>query len=66
MPRKKVVTTIVENPWTQLVSSAESLYINVSEQYKISPRNELSSMLVSLSSIINSIKQQHNVWESRK
>ena len=45
---------------------AESLYINIDEQYKVLPKNELSSMLVMLSLVSKSIKQEYNVWESRK
>ena len=69
MPRKKVVAPVienVENPWKQLVSTAESLYISVDEQYKIAPKNELSNILISLSSVINSFKKQNDVWETRK
>jgi hypothetical protein len=65
MAKKKVITE-VENPWQEVVNSAESLYISIEDQYKILPKNELSSMLVSLSLIIKTAKNEYNVWKSGK
>jgi hypothetical protein len=65
MAKKKVITE-VENPWQEVVNSAESLYISIEDQYKILPKNELSSMLVSLSLIIKTAKKEYNVWKSGK
>ena len=66
MAKKKIVETVVENPWKKTGDMAESLYIGIDEQYKVLPKNELSSMLVMLSLVSKSIKQEYNVWESRK
>lgn len=66
MARKKIIETVTENPWKKLVDLADSLYINLNEQYKTTCTNEVSSMLISLSLITNTLKRQHDVWESRK
>jgi hypothetical protein len=66
MAKKKIVEPVVENPWKKIGDMVESLYISIDEQYKVLPKNELSSMLVMLSLVNKTIKQEHNVWESRK
>ena len=65
MAKKKVITE-VENPWQEVVNSAESLYISIEDQYKILPKNELSSMLILMSLIIKTAKNEYNVWKSGK
>ena len=65
MAKKKVIAEVV-NPWKKVVETTERLYISIEDQYKILPKNELSSMLVSLSLIIKTSKNEYNVWESRK
>ena len=65
MAKKKIVQE-VENPWKKVVDLTESLYISIEDQYKISPKNELSTMLSSVSLIVRLVKNEYNVWESRK
>jgi hypothetical protein len=65
MAKKKIVQE-VENPWKKVVDLTESLYISIDDQYKISPKNELSTMLSSVSLIVRLVKNEYNVWESRK
>lgn len=65
MAKKKIVQE-VENPWKKVVDLTESLYISIEDQYKISPKNELSTMLSSVSLMVRLVKNEYNVWESRK
>ena len=65
MAKKKIVQE-VETPWKKVVDLTESLYISIEDQYKISPKNELSTMLSSVSLMVRLVKNEYNVWESRK
>jgi len=49
---------IVENTWQRIVDMAESLYIALDEEYKISAKNDVSSMLILMSSVIKSAKKR--------
>jgi hypothetical protein len=49
---------IVENTWQRIVDMAESLYIALDEEYKISAKNDISSMLILMSSVIKSAKKR--------
>ena len=55
MAKKKIVEPVVENPWKKIGDMVESLYISIDEQYKVLPKNELSSMLVMLSLVNTAI-----------
>ena len=66
MDKLKKIVQEVENPWKKVVDLTESLYISIEDQYKISPKNELSTMLSSVSLMVRLVKNEYNVWESRK
>ena len=49
---------IEENPWLSIVSVAESLYITLEDEYKKRASNDISSMLILMSSVIKSAKKR--------
>ena len=56
----EVVEQIVieENPWISIVSMAESLYITLQDEYNKQANNDVSSMLILMSSVIKSAKKR--------
>jgi len=49
---------IEENPWQSIVSMAESLYITLQDEYKKQANNDISSMLILMSSVIKTAKKR--------
>jgi len=59
-PNEELVdqTVTKENPWISIVSTAESLYITLEDEYKKQASNDVSSMLILMSSVIKSAKKR--------
>jgi len=59
-PIAEVVEQIIieENPWLSIVSTAESLYIMLQDEYNKQANNDVSSMLILMSSVIKSAKKR--------
>lgn len=59
-PNEELVdqTVTEENPWISIVSTAESLYITLEDEYKKQASNDISSMLILMSSVIKSAKKR--------
>jgi hypothetical protein len=53
-----VIEPVVINPWVSILESAETLYNNIDDQYQRVAENEVSSMLIMLSSVIKSLKKK--------
>ena len=48
----------IPNPWISILNLAETLYTNIDDQYQRIAENEVSSMLIMLSSVIKSLKKK--------
>ena len=59
-PIEEFVEQIIveENPWKNIVSMAENLYITLEEEYKKQANNDISSMLILMSSVIKTAKKR--------
>ena len=60
LPIEEPVEQIIieENTWISIVSVAESLYITLQDEYKKRASNDISSMLILMSSVIKSAKKR--------
>ncbi len=54
----EIDTAPIVNPWVALLEDAERLYANIDEQYQLVAQNEVSSMLILMSSVIKSLKKK--------